>query len=102
MIVMLYLTTLRDEALRGEYEAMNDQARAAAEAVPGFVRWEEFTGGAGERLGVVEFESEDALAAWRNAPSHAEANRRGRDAVFGRYRVVVCEVRRETSFDSEL
>jgi heme-degrading monooxygenase HmoA len=99
MIVMLFLTTLRDEALRDEYEAMNAQARDMAETIPGFLRWDEYVGPDGERLGVVEFESEEALSAWRNDPSHAEANRRGREAVFGRYRVRICSVLRETAFD---
>jgi heme-degrading monooxygenase HmoA len=98
-IVMLYATTLRSDALRDEYDAMNAEARAVAERTPGFIAWTEYAGPTGERLGVVEFESEDTLAAWRDDPSHTEASRRGREAVFGRYRVQICRVVRESSFD---
>lgn len=100
MIVLIFETSLRDEAFRDEYADMNRRTRSAAERIPGFVSWKEYAGPSGVTLGVIEFESEDALVAWRDEPTHAEVNRRGREAVYGRYRVRVCNVLRESAFDS--
>jgi heme-degrading monooxygenase HmoA len=98
MIVLLFSTTPRSESVRQEYDEMNERTRKIAEETPGFVSWKEYTGPDGEMIGVLEFDSPDALGLWRDHPEHAEVNRRGREAVYGSYRVRVCDVLRESSF----
>jgi len=100
VIILLFSTTLRDEALRSEYQVMNARTCALAEATPGFVSWTEYAGDGGETLGIIEWESEEGLRLWRDAPEHAEVHRSGQEAVYGRYRVRICQVIRESSFDS--
>lgn len=99
MIILLFSTTARDDAVRDEYERMEARMRELAAATPGFVSWRDYTAPDGEAIGVVEFESEDALAAWRDHPDHAAVHKRGRDAVYASYRVRICRLVRESSFD---
>lgn len=98
MVVLLFSTTSRSESVRQEYEELNARTRKIAEETPGFAAWKEYTAPDGEMIGVIEFETPEALGLWRDHPEHAEANRRGREAVYGSYRVRICEVLRESSF----
>jgi heme-degrading monooxygenase HmoA len=46
----------------------------------------------------VEFESEEAIAAWRTHPEHVEAQRKGRSKFYSEFRLTVCEVLRDQRF----
>ena len=98
MIVVLFSTTLRDEALREEYDELNRSTQALAAAIPGFVGWEEFETADGGTLGIVRFEDETALSAWRDDPVHQRAHRRGVEAVYGSYRVEILQRVRGAGF----
>src|ERR1041384_2125328 len=99
MIVLLFTTTPTDESVREEYDEIARVTRETAEQTPGFVGWTTYDGPGGETMGIIEFENEDALVAWRDHPAHVNANKRGREAVYGTYTVRVCSVMREASFD---
>jgi heme-degrading monooxygenase HmoA len=58
---------------------------------PGFVSIKTFAADDGERVSIVEFESEAAQAAWRAHPEHREAQRLGRERFYAEFEVVVCE-----------
>ena len=98
MIVLLFSTVPRNDRVRAEYEEMKRAMRALAEDVPGFVGWNEYPEADGGTFGLLRFESEAALAAWRDHPDHLEIHRRGVDDVYASYRVEVCEVVRDASF----
>jgi heme-degrading monooxygenase HmoA len=98
MIVLLFSTAPRNDRVRAEYDEMKRAMHALAEDVPGFVSWDEYEDADGGTFGVLRFESEAALAAWRDHPDHREIHRRGVDEVYASYRVEVCEVVRDASF----
>ena len=49
----------------------------------------------GERVTIVEFETEEALHQWRIDPEHAKAKRRGVEAFFSEFKFQICSVIRE-------
>jgi heme-degrading monooxygenase HmoA len=78
-----------------EYAAISRRMIELASAMPGFVSFKTFTAADGERVSIVEFESDQAAAAWREHPEHQQAQRRGREAFYQSYSIQVCrEVRR--------
>ena len=69
-----------------------------AAAMPGFISYREYAAADGEGVAIVEFESQKALAAWRNHPEHLQAQAAGRDRYFSEYRITVCESVRESRY----
>lgn len=47
--------------------------------MPGFVSYSSSTSADGEDVAVIEFESHETVAAWREHPEHREAQRLGRE-----------------------
>jgi heme-degrading monooxygenase HmoA len=72
-----------------------------ASSMPGFISYREYTSTDGESVAIVEFESHETLAAWRNHPEHVQAQAAGRERYFGEYRITVCESKRDYSFRSD-
>jgi hypothetical protein len=52
----------------------------------------------GERVSIVEFESEESLRAWRMHPEHRVEQRKAREIYYQDYSVQICQMLRETSF----
>jgi heme-degrading monooxygenase HmoA len=71
---------------------------AIAQKMPGFVSVKNYAAQDGELLTLVEFESEQALAAWRNHPQHLEAQKRGRNEFYVEYTIQVCKTLRAYDF----
>ena len=71
---------------------------AAARAMPGFVDFKTFVADDGERVSIVVFDSPEAHAAWRDDPRHRAAQRRGREEWYAEYRIQVCALERERTF----
>lgn len=82
-----------------EYGVMAGEIAALAKAQPGIVAFKTFTASDGERVTLAEFESEDAVAAWRGHSRHKEAQHAGRDRFYEEYRLQVCEVLRDYRFE---
>ena len=101
MIILLYTVVPRGEAQREEHAEMTRQMDALAEATSGFLGAEYYERPDGGSFGVLRFEDEKALAAWRDHPDHAETHRRGVEDVYATYRVEICERVREASFSWE-
>src|ERR1700733_15351848 len=70
-----------------------------AVAMPGFVAAKDFIADNGDRCAVIEFDSAEHLAAWRDHEQHAPMQQRGRDRYYSEYRLSVCGVIRESRFD---
>jgi heme-degrading monooxygenase HmoA len=98
MVVLLFSTVPRSEAVRAEYDEMNRAMRGLADGVPGFLGWDEYPAPNGGTFGVLRFEDDAALATWRDHPDHKDVHRRGVEDVYAEYRVEVCEVVRDASF----
>jgi heme-degrading monooxygenase HmoA len=65
---------------------------------PGFVSIKDFVAEDGERVALVEFETEGQSRAWGQQAEHRKAQQEGRDVYFAQYSLQICEVVRETSF----
>jgi heme-degrading monooxygenase HmoA len=97
MVVVLFYSRLRDDA-GPDYGPLAGRMLELARAMPGFRSFKHFAAPDGERLSVIEFESEEALRAWREHPEHREAQRRGRDEFYAEYQLQACQPLRESRF----
>lgn len=98
MVIIVFRVRLRsgvDEAALG---ALGARMYELASGMPGFVSYKDFTAGDGESVSIVEFDSPQALAAWREHPEHKIAQQRARDEFFAEYRISVCTHVRETAW----
>src|SRR5947207_1254278 len=91
MIVTVFRSRLRP-GLQDEYLALVERMRAIAVTMPGYISHKGFWAEDGERVTLVEFESEETLRAWRMHPEHRQAQQAGRDTYYTEYHVAVCEV----------
>jgi heme-degrading monooxygenase HmoA len=98
MVILLFTVVPRTDALQSDHEEMTRRMHALAEATPGFVGAEYYPRPAGGTFGVIRFEDEAALAAWRDHPDHADTHRLAVEDVYATYRVEVCERIREATF----
>ena len=98
MVVVIFRSRLRDDAAPGYAEAA-ERMLALARTSPGFVSFRHYAAEDGERCSVVEFDSEDAVRAFREQAEHREAQRRGRSDWYAWFRLQTCSVLRETEFE---
>ncbi len=97
MVVVVFRSRLREDA--GEdYPRIAERMERLVSAMPGFISFKTFTAADGERLALGEFESEEAVAAWREHPEHREAQRRGRADFYERFRLQILTPLRDTRF----
>ncbi len=96
MIVTVFRSRLNAGA-QEEYTQWATRMSILARDVPGYVSHKGFTAEDGERVTIVEFESEEAMRAWAKHPEHVEAKKKGRSTFFAEYRVQICEVVRDTA-----
>jgi heme-degrading monooxygenase HmoA len=61
-----------------------------ASSTQGFISYKDFVAEDGENVAIVEFESLETLAAWREHPEHKIAQQQGRDLFFSEYHIQVC------------
>ena len=97
MVVTIFRSRLRPEH-RDEYDRWAQRIHDLAVTMPGFISIKTFTAEDGERVSLVEFESEEAVRAWREHPDHREAQELGRKLFYSEYRIQVCQPLRDYSF----
>lgn len=97
MWITLFRNRLRPDAA-ADYAEVAQRMRALAQSMPGYVSFKTFNAEDGERVSVVEFDSLEALLAWKNHPEHRAAQERGRVAYYTEYSVQSAEVARQYSF----
>ena len=100
----MVLTVFRSR-LRGEndsvFQALAGEMLAIAESIPGFLSHKVFEAGDGERCTLVEFETEEALAVWREQADHRRAQRLGRERFYAEYSLQIGVPARESRFRFE-
>src|SRR5271165_5437082 len=101
MIVTVFRSRLMPD-VREEYVALVDRMVEIAAAMPGYISHKGFFAEDGERVTIVEFESEEAQRAWRMHPEHRDAQRKGREVYYQDFSVQVCQVIRENRFKRDL
>ena len=98
MVVITFRSRLRDEFL-DEYNETALKMLALAREMPGFVSFKSYTAEDGERISVIEFETEEHVTAWRNHPEHRTAQELGREKFYAEYHLSVSETLRSYSFE---
>lgn len=97
MVVIVFRSRIRagsDEGLMADGGRMYE----LASAMPGFVSYKDFAAEDGENVSIVEFDTLEHLAAWRNHPEHKQVQQRGRERYFSEYRIQVCTTVRDYDF----
>jgi heme-degrading monooxygenase HmoA len=97
MIVTVFRSRLMP-GLQDEYTALVDRMRAIVEKMPGYISHKGFWAEDGERVTIVEFESEETQRAWREHPEHIAAQRLGAQKYYATYDVQICTVVHDSHF----
>jgi heme-degrading monooxygenase HmoA len=84
---------LKPEQLK-ELMQMDSRMGALARTIPGYVSHKAFGAQDGERVVIVEFESEQAQLVFARHPEHLEAIKMGKNVLL-EYSVQVCSLQRE-------
>ncbi|MCX4164958.1 MULTISPECIES: antibiotic biosynthesis monooxygenase [Paraburkholderia] len=96
MIVTVLRSRLNPDA-QEDYKRWLARMSVVASEVPGYISHRDFIAEDGERVIVVEFESEEDVRAWTRHREYAQANKKGGSALFAEFRVQVCNVVRDTA-----
>ena len=97
MIITVFRSRVRPEALQ-EYATWAARMSELARKMPGYISHKGFAAEDGERVTIVEFESEETLRAWSLHPDHVEAKKKGRASFYSEYRIQICAVQRDSTF----
>ena len=100
MIVTVFRTRL-NPGVQEEYSPMAKQMSELAQGIFGYISHKGFVAEDGERVTIVEFESEEALRAWQIHPEHSKAKRRGIESFFSDYKFQICSVIRGRSWTAK-
>ena len=95
MVLTVFRNRLRPEALQ-DYLQWAARISELAMRMPGYISHKGFVAEDGERVTIVEFESEETQRAWRMLPEHVEAQKKGRQEFYSEFRLQICSVQRET------
>jgi heme-degrading monooxygenase HmoA len=93
MVITIFRSRLREDN-REAYHQVAARMHELAQKMPGFVSIKTFNAPDGERVSIVEFESEDTHNAWRRHPEHQEAQLKGRELFYSEFQVQVCKLER--------
>ena len=97
MVLTVFRSRVKPEA-QEEYMQWAGRMSELAKEMPGYISHKGFVAQDGEKVTIVEFESEEAQRAWSLLPEHVEAKKKGRKDFYLEYRVQVCSVLRETAY----
>ncbi len=97
MVITVFRSRVKPEA-RDEYARWAARMSEIARTMPGYISHKGFVADDGERVTIVEFESEEAQRAWSAHPEHVGAKQKGRKDFYLEYRVQVCGVQRDSRF----
>jgi heme-degrading monooxygenase HmoA len=97
MIITVFRSRVKPEA-QEEYARWAERMSELARQMPGYISHKGFVAQDGERVTIVEFESEETQRAWSMHPEHVEAKKKGRASFYSEYRIQICTVQRESAF----
>jgi heme-degrading monooxygenase HmoA len=98
MVVIVFRARLKPEVDQEALAQVGQRMYELASSMPGYVSYKDFSAEDGETLAVVEFESLETLAAWREHPEHRAVQERGRREFFTEYHIQVCTPVRDYRF----
>lgn len=97
MILTVFRSRLKPTAV-AEYGEWAARMSTLARTMPGYISHKGFVADDGERVTIVEFESEEPVRNWSRNEEHSEAKKKGRADFYSEYRILTCTVQREMSF----
>jgi len=97
MIVAIFRARVRADNA-SEYYALADEMGAIAREMPGFISWKGYFSEDGERVSIHEWETPEALEAWRTHPEHLRIQERGRQDFYDEYTLYVMDEPRTSHF----
>jgi heme-degrading monooxygenase HmoA len=100
MVITVFRNRLKPGA-EAEYAGWAVRMSELARAMPGYHAHKTFVADDGERVTIVEFETEEAHRAWATHAEHVAAKKKGRESFYSEYRIQVCALRREAYFRPE-
>ncbi len=100
MIITIFRSRLRP-GVQKEYMRWAERMSALAASMPGYIAHKSFAAEDGERVTLVEFESEETQRAWAMHPEHLEAQRRGRNEFYSEYRLIICAPLRDSRHSTD-
>jgi len=98
MVVVVFRARLKPAVNQEAIARLGERMYELASSMPGYLSYKDFTAEDGESAAIVEFESLETLAAWREHPEHKAAQQRGRDEFFAEYHIQVCTPVRDYRF----
>jgi heme-degrading monooxygenase HmoA len=100
MIVTVFRSRL-NPGVQEDYGPMAKRMSELARTIPGYISHKGFAAEDGERVTIVEFESEEGLEEWRRHTEHAKAKRQGVISFFSEYSFQICNVIRGRAWTSK-
>ena len=98
MVVIVFRARIKPDANQEALMQTGRRMYELASSMPGYVSYKDFAAEDGENVSIIEFESLETLAAWREHPEHKSAQQRGRDEFFAEYHIQVCTPVRDYRF----
>jgi heme-degrading monooxygenase HmoA len=98
MVIIVFRARLRPDVDQQALVQLGQRMYELASSMPGYISYKDFAAGDGENVSIIEFESHETLAAWREHPEHKAAQQRGRDEFFSEYHIQVCTPVRDYRF----
>jgi heme-degrading monooxygenase HmoA len=95
---VIFTSRRRDDGHDDEYGRAAERMETLARQVEGYIGVESVRDETGLGITVSYWESEDAIAAWRNHPEHLDTQARGRRDWYERYELRVARVDRVAGF----
>ncbi|MCA3598766.1 MAG: antibiotic biosynthesis monooxygenase [Methylobacterium sp.] len=99
MIITVFRSRLAP-GVQDEYYPMVMEMSELARSIPGYVSHKGFVAEDGERVTIVEFESEEALHEWKVHPRHLEAKKLGFTKFYSTFKYQICTVAHARSWES--
>jgi heme-degrading monooxygenase HmoA len=96
MVVVTFRNRMAPGVDEQEYGQRVGKLFEIVAAMPGFLGIRSYASEDGERISVIEFASQEALAAWRDQPDHRIAQELGKQKYYAEYHLQICELVRES------
>jgi heme-degrading monooxygenase HmoA len=96
MVVITFRNRLAPGVDAQEYEQRAAKLFEIVAAMPGFRSMRDYASEDGERLALIEFDSHETLAAWREQAEHRIAQELGRQRYYTEYHLQICDLVRES------
>jgi heme-degrading monooxygenase HmoA len=96
MVVIAFRNRLAPDIDAREYEQRVAKLFEIVAAMPGFRSMRDYASEDGERLSLIEFDSHESLASWREQAEHRIAQELGRQRYYTEYHLQICDLVRES------